>query len=56
MAEAFAEYLHKRIRGEFGFAAEGPATPRRCARKAITAAVTRSATPPHLDDQRQLSV
>jgi Vitamin B12 dependent methionine synthase, activation domain len=27
MAEAFAEYLHKRIRGELGFAAEEPRDP-----------------------------
>ena len=30
MTEAFTEYLHKRISGELGFAAEDRATPNRC--------------------------
>jgi cobalamin-dependent methionine synthase I len=30
MTEAFTEYLHKRILGELGFAAEDRATPNRC--------------------------
>jgi hypothetical protein len=46
MAEAFAEYLHKRIRGELGFAAGKPATPRRCRPKATAAAAACSAIPP----------
>jgi hypothetical protein len=56
MAEAFAEYLHKRIRGELGFAAEEARDPGRCSRKATATAVARSATPPtpNLADQKQL--
>jgi len=46
MAEGFAEYVHKRIRGELGFAAENRATTTRCWPKAIAAAAIRSATPP----------
>src|SRR5713226_7329128 len=42
----FAEYLHKRIRGELGFAAEEARDPRRCSRKGIAAAAVSSATRP----------
>src|ERR1700730_18866156 len=43
MAEAYAKYLHKRIRGELGFAAEEARYPMRCWRKAVAAAAIPSA-------------
>jgi len=46
MAEAFAEYVHKRIRGELGFAAEEARDHDESEPGAIAAARIRSATRP----------
>jgi hypothetical protein len=43
---ALAEYVHKRIRGELGFAAEEARDPTQCSPKATAAAAIRSATRP----------